>query len=183
MVTATQLVSGMTVLVGDVPYRVEATTKVTSQKGPPFVKVKLRHLVSGELIERNFKSTQSVDEVSLQERQLEYLYQEGNGHVFLDVGSLTLVNVDDKVVGKMIHYLKEGVEAKGAGVGGMILSLELPQFLELMVSAVGSLSGKEGGSVRIATLETGAKLEVPQFVDVGDVIKVDTRLEEYIQRV
>jgi elongation factor P len=182
MVVATQLLTGMTVLVDGTPYRVETVTKVATQKAAPFIKVKLRQLVSGESVERNFKPTQAIEEVSLEEHQLEYLYKEATHHVFLDIGSLNLIKVDDRVVGKKIHYLKEGIEAKGYGTSGMILSLDLPQFLELMVAGVGSQSGKEG-SVRIATLETGAKLEVPQFVDVGDVIKVDTKLEEYIQRV
>lgn len=185
MVLASQLTSGMTIMMAKKPYRVESAVKVTAQKANPFVKVKLRHLVSQETVEKNFRPTQELDEVALEEHRLEYMYPEGDNHVFLDMGTLDVMKVPEDVIGGKVHYLKEGIEVKGSCFGPTIFAVDLPQFLELMVSSVetGEETGKQGGSARIAILETGARLEVPPFIDVGDVIKVDTRLEEYIQRV
>jgi elongation factor P len=185
MVLASQLTSGMTIMMAKKPYRVDSAVKVTAQKANPFVKVKLRNLVSQETVEKNFRLTQELEEVALEEHRLEYLYPEDDGHVFLDVGTLDVMKVPKDVVGGKVHYLKEGIEVKGSCFGPTIFAVDLPQFLELMVSSVETKeeSGRQGGGARIAVLETGARLEVPPFIDVGDVIKVDTRLEEYIQRV
>jgi elongation factor P len=184
MVLASQLTSGMTIMMAKKPYRVESAVKVTAQKANPFVKVKLRCLTSQEIVEKNFRLTQEVEEVALEEHRLEYLYPEGDSYVFLDIGTLDILKILKDVIGTKVHYLKEGIEIKGSCFGNTIFSVELPQFLELMVSSIesGEETGRQGGA-RVAVLETGAKLEVPPFIDVGDVIKVDTRLEEYIQRV
>ncbi len=185
MVLASQLAPGMTVMMTKVPYRVESVVKVTAQKANPFVKVKLQSLISQESVEKNFRLTQELDEVALEEHRLEYLYPEGKGFVFLDTGTLDVVKVLKEIIGSKAHYLKEGIEVKGACFGPTIFAVDLPQFLELMISSIetGDEGGKQGGGTRTATLETGAKLEVPPFIDVGDIIKVDTKLEEYIQRV
>jgi elongation factor P len=184
MVLASQLVVGTTVMIAKKPYRVESVVKVTAQKANPFVKVKLHNLLEQEVIERNFRPTQELEEVALEEHKLEYLYHEGKSFVFLDTGTLDIAKVPYSVMGSKSRYLKEGIEVKGSCFGATIFTVELPQFLELMVSAIDSEEGgRQGGGTRTATLETGAKLEVPPFIDVGDIIKVDTRLEEYIQRV
>jgi elongation factor P len=184
MVLASQLTSGMTIIVNKEPYRVESAVKVAAQKANPFIKTKLRHLVKRDVVEKNFKPTQELEEIALEDHTLEYLYQDGKEHVFLNVGTLDVVKVPRDIIGNKVHYLKEGVEVKGACFGKSILSIDLPQFLELMVSSVEMEEHeRQEGGTRVAILETGARLEVPPFVDVGDVIKVDTRLEEYIQRV
>ena len=154
------------------------TVKVGSPKANPFMKCKLRHLLTHEIVEKNFRLNQDVEEVALDERRLEYLYPEGKNHIFLELGTLELLNVEDSIVGKKSHYLKEGVEVKGLGFGSTIFSLELPQFLEIMVASV-----LEKGGTRFARLETGAEIEVPPFIDVGDVVKIDTKSGDYIQRV
>jgi elongation factor P len=181
MVQASQLMFGMTVLVSKKPYRVENTVKVSS-RGSSFIKTKLRHLYSNEVIEKNFRPNQDIEQVSVEDHSLEYLYPEGKEYIFLDLNTLDLVKVPSSVIGSAVPYLKEGVEVKGSCFGTQIFSLELPQFLELMVSAIDTDQGKEEES-RIAVLETGAEVEVPLFIDVGDIIKVDTKAQEYIQRV
>lgn len=185
MVLASQLTSGMTIMMVKKPYRVESAVKVTAQKANPFVKVKMRNLLSQEVVEKNFRPSQELEEVALEEHRLEYLYPEGKDHVFLDIGTLDVMKVPKEVIGRKVHYLKEGIEVKGSCFGSTIFAVDLPQFLELMVSSIETKeeTGKQGGGARIAVLETGASVEVPPFIDVGDVIKVDTRLEEYIQRV
>lgn len=185
MVTSNQLTSGMTVTIADKLYRVESAVKVTVPKGTPFVKVKLRNLETNQVTEKNFKPTQEVDEVQLQESRMEYLYPEDDHFLFLDVGTLELVSIPEHVIGTKVNYLKESVEVKAMFYGKFIFSIELPQFLELMVVGVKTRpeSKSSNGASKTAELETGAMIGVPQFIETGDIIKVDTIGEEYIQRV
>lgn len=185
MVASNNITPGMTLSISGKLYRVESCVKVTVPKGTPFIKTKLRDLASGDLIEKNFKLDQSVKDVSFSERRLEFLFLEGKDYLFLDTGNLEKVLVASDIISDKINYLKEGVELKASMYGDTIHSVELPQFLELMVAKIEGGEGKKAAANanRVAVLETGAKIEVPPFIEVGDIIKVDTSAEEYIQRV
>lgn len=185
MVASNNLTPGLTISINGKLFRVESSIKVTVPKGTPFIKVKLRDLTTQEIVEKNFKLNQSIKDVSLLERRLEYLYVEGKDYLFLDIGNLEQVLIPVQIVGNKVNYLKEGVELKASFYGDTIFAVELPQFLELMVAK--TQGEKEDSSspngVKIAILETGAKIEVPPFIEAGDIIKVDTKTDEYIQRV
>ena len=185
MITSNQISPGMTLSLDGKIYRVESSVKVTVAKGVPFIKTKLKNLMSDEVIEKNFKLDQTVDEVNLSERRLEYLYMEGKDYLFLDIDELEEVLVSSDVVSDKIHFLKEGVQLKAMFYGDTIFSVELPQFLELMVVKLEDMESKVSVSEasQIAVLETGAKVEVPLFIEMGDVIKVDTHISEYVQRI
>lgn len=181
MATSNHITPGMTISLNNKLFRVESSVKVTVAKGTPFIKTKLRNLATDEVIEKNFKLNQAVKDVSLVEKRLEFLYLESKDYLFLDIGNLEHVLVPVEVIGDNVQYLKEGIELKAIFYGDTVFSVELPQFLELMVSKV---EGDQMGSgVRKAVLETGAKIDVPPFIESGDIIKVDTRNGEYIQRV
>lgn len=181
MTTANQITPGMTLSLDGKIFRVESSVKVTVAKGTPFIKTKLRNLVSDEMIEKNFKLDQIVQEVSLIERTLEFLYPEGKEFLFLDIGNLEQVFVPSQVLSEKVNYLKEGIQVKAVFYGESIFGVELPQFLEIMV--VKTEGASPGASQKKAVLETGAKINVPLFIESGDVIKVDTQMNEYIQRV
>jgi elongation factor P len=194
MGTSNQLSPGMTLSLGGKLYRVESSVKVTVAKGTPFVKTRLRDLSNDEMIEKNFKLNQSIKDVSLIEKRLEFLYTEGKDYLFLDIGSLDQVLVSANVIGDKVNYLKEGVELAASFYGDTIFTVELPQFLEIMVSKTeapqqpttgrgAAKAAAVAGGTKVAILETGARIEVPPFVDVGDIIKVDTKSGEYVQRV
>jgi elongation factor P len=184
MTTANQITPGMTLNIDGKIYRVESSVKVTVAKGTPFVKTKLRNLITDETIEKNFKLDQAVQEVSLLERFLEFLYPEGNEYLFLDIGNLEQVVVPAAILSDKVHYLKEGIQVKAMFYGDTIFAVELPQFLEIMVVKTdGSEAAARSGTTKKAVLETGAKIDVPLFVESGDVIKVDTQTHDYIQRV
>lgn len=180
-----QVTAGMTIALEGQIYRVESAVKVAVPKGTSLVKTKLRNLLTEELKEKSFKASQSIEEVSLLERKLEYLYLEERGYLFLDVGSLDQLVVPAPVIGEKVSYLKEGVEVKANLYGEVVVSIELPQFLELQISKISSTEGRNpvANASRLATLETGAKVEVPAFIESGDIIKVDTQNNEYVQRV
>jgi len=187
MLTSNQLSPGMTISLNNRIYRVEHCVKVTVTKGGgmPFIKSKLKNLITDEVLEKNFKLNESVEEVALEERRLEFLYLEGKDYLFLDMGNLDQVLVPASVISDKVNYLKEGIEVKAIFYGSSIFSIELPQFLELMVVKIESkeTAVNMGNVTKTAYLETGAKIEVPLFIEVGDIIKVDTHLNEYIQRV
>ena len=186
MVASQQLAPGMTLSVDNKLYRVESIIKVTAPKGQPFIKTKLRDLSSDKVVEKNFKVGQEVKDAALEERRLEFLYLEGKNYLFLDIGNLEQVLVPPDVIAEKVNFLKEGIELQATFYGETIFSVELPQFLELMVSKTDAATDKNSSLANVtkeAILETGAAIRVPPFIEAGDVIKVDTRTQEYVQRV
>ncbi|MBS0628189.1 MAG: elongation factor P, partial [Verrucomicrobia bacterium] len=115
----------------------------------------------------------------------EFLYLEGKDYLFLDVSHLDQVLVPASIIGDKVNYLKEGIEVKATFYGDTIFSIELPQFLELMVVKTESMESRAhvSNANKLAILESGAQIEVPTFVESGDIVKVDTQINEYIQRV
>ncbi len=185
MVQSNQISPGMTLSISEKLYRVESSVKVTVPKGTPFIKTKLREISTNKVVEKNFKLNQEVQDVNLEEKRLEFLYIEGKDYLFLDFQDLNQILVPASVVGDKNNYLKEGTEVSASFYGDTVFSVELPQFLELMVAKTegDEDSAPLSNAPKMAVLETGAKLEVPSFVEVGDIIKVDTKSNEYIQRV
>eukprot|EP01066_Platyproteum_vivax_P001864 Platyproteum_vivax@DN12330_c0_g1_i1.p1 len=183
--TSNQISPGMTLSLDGKIYRVEFSIKVTVAKGVPFIKTKLKNLMSDEVIEKNFQLNHDIEEVTLSERRLEFLYLEGKDYLFLDIDELNEFLVSSAIVGDKVNYLKEGIQIKAIFYGDTIFSVELPQFLELMTIKLEDLKSKVSVSSasKIAILETGAKVEVPLFIEVRDIIKVDTHIGEYVQRI
>ena len=185
MTTSNQISPGIMLNIDGKIYRVESSVKVTVAKGLPFIKTKLKNLITDEVLEKSFKLNQEVHEVALVEKKLEFLYLEGKDYLFLDTGTLEQILVSSGVIGDKVNYLKEGIEIKSMFYGDSIFSVELPQFLEIMVVKTELLESAShvANADKIAILETGAKIEVPMFIESGDIVKVDTQTNEYIQRV
>ncbi len=186
MVASSQVIPGMTVEIEGKVFRVESSIKVAVAKAAPFIKMSLRDLISDQLTEKNFNPSQEIQEVSLIDHKLEYLYPEGKDFLFLDVEILEEILVSAHVLKEKVSYLKEGTSVRALFYGKTVFSVELPQFLELMV--VKTDSSEEGGisvtqTTKLAILETGARVEVPLFIESGDVIKVDTHSSEFVQRI
>lgn len=183
MVQSNNIAPGMVLSITGKLYRVESSVKVSVPKGTPFIKTKLRDLGSQAVVEKSFKLNQDIKDVSLEDRRLEYLYLEGKDYLFLDIATLEKVAIPTGIVAEQANYLKEGVELRASLHGNKIFAVELPQFLELMVTRTDNPPKGAANGQRVALLETGAKVEVPPFIEVGDIIKIDTKTGEYIQRV
>lgn len=184
MVLSDQLVTGMIISVQDNLFRVEGVTKVNMPKGGNLIKVKLRDLSNHTIAEKNFKISQTLEEVDMKESSLEFLYEEGKNYIFLDTNTIDQVVVSKEIIGDKILYLKEGIEVKGMLYDDKVYLIELPQFLELNIAKILEEEDQENiTGTRKATLETGAVIEVPPFVEIGDVIRVNPHTEEYVQRV
>jgi len=185
MTTSNQITPGMTINIGKKIYRVESSMRVNVTRGMPFVKTKLRDLLTDKVIEKNFKLDQEIKEVTLEERNLEYLYPEGKNYLFLDIDNLEQALIPASILSDKINFLKEGIIVKAMFYGSSVFAIELPIFLELMIVKTEPVSEKVSvsNSTKKAILETGAEIGVPLFVETGDVVKVDTHQGEYIQRV
>jgi len=185
MTTSNQITPGMTISFDGKVFRVESSVKVSVARGVPFVKTKLIDLMSDEIVEKNFKEGQAINEVTLEEQRLEYLYMEEKNYLFLNIDNLQVVTVTPEVISDKVNYLKEGIQLKAFFYGETIFSVELPQFLELMVvkTETPEANVAVANAEKVAILETGAKVEVPLFIESGDIVKIDTHVGEYIQRV
>ncbi len=179
------IVPGMIIMVEGKIYQVETSIKVSISKAHPFIKAQLKELVSGDLIEKKFKVNETVNEVSLINHRLEFLYMEGKDYLFLNLETLDQMLVSAALLGEKVGYLKEGVCIEAMCYNSIVCSAELPPFLELMVLNTGDAgtSSALSNETKAAFLETGAQVRVPLFVEAGDIIKIDTHTGEYVQRV
>lgn len=186
--TASQLAPGMMIKLADgAIYLVESAVRVSLAKGVAVIKAALKQLATTEIVEQNFKPEQQVEEVHLAEKKFEYLYVDQGKHLFLDVQDLELIHIVPQVIGEKVNYLKEGIEVMAQLYDELIYSVQLPQFLELMVVKVEEKRPNASASItqheNLALLETGMKVAVPSYVGSGDVIKVDTLTDQFVQRV
>ena len=171
----------MTLSVGGKLYRVESSVKVTVAKGTPFIKTKLKHLTSNEVIEKNFKLDQVVNDVSLRSDGSSFSIRKAKttssstSAAWTRCWSLQLLGRARSTTSR------KGWSLKANFYGDTIFAIELPQFLELMVAKTEHVSPNSplASSTKMAILETGAKIEVPLFIETGDIIKVDTKTDEY----
>lgn len=183
--TSNQITPGIMISIGGKIFRVESAVKVTVAKGTPFIKTSLKNLMTDEVVEKNFKEGQPVQEVTLDEQNLEFLYIEGKEYLFINTETLDTLRIPKNIIGDKVNFVKEGIEVKAMFYGDLIFSVELPQFLELQVvkTETTEKSAHIANATKFAFLETGARIEVPLFIETGDILKVDTVANEYIQRV
>lgn len=185
MVLSNQLSVGMFISTKDGLYQVMTVSKVTGPKGDTFVKASLQAPDSDMVVERNFKVGQEIKEAQFESRVLEYLYSEDDFYLFLDLGNYENIRITKDIMKDKFLFLKAGVTLTAMVYENKVFSIELPHFLELMVSKT-DFPGEEvslAGGTKKALLETGIEITVPLFIEIGDVIKIDTRTCEYIQRV
>jgi elongation factor P len=147
--------------------------------------LKLKNLKTGNVLTRRVPPDDKVEQAFLDKREMQYIYQDGDGYVFMDTESFDQITLSREWVGDQMLYLKEGSKAAVVLHDGKPLSLDLPQTVELMVAeADPSVKGATAAAQRkSATLETGLRLEVPPYIAVGDLIVVDTERGEYVTRV
>ncbi|PIS01487.1 MAG: elongation factor P [Chlamydiae bacterium CG10_big_fil_rev_8_21_14_0_10_35_9] len=177
---------GMKVEMDNEPYTVVGTEFVKPGKGQAFNRIKLKHLLSGRVIEKTFKSTEKVELADVMEQKLRLLYQEQEGAVFMDDNSFEQVTVPFSVIKDNKQWLKDDLVYDLIFYKGVVVDLIPPTFMELTITetAPGVRGDTASGRVmKPAILETGAKVQVPIFIEEREKIKVDTRTCEYVSRV
>ena len=167
------------------PYIIVDFQHVKPGKGGAFVRTKLKSLVTGNVIDRTFRSGEKVQNPALEERSMQYLYQEENKYHFMDTDTYEQIALTENHLGEDSSFLQEHVEVKIVFHNGQPIGVELPTFVELKIvqTSPGVRGDTASGGGKPATLETGAVIQVPLFLNEGDVIKVSTKTGEYIERV
>ncbi len=154
-------------------------------KGPAFVRTKLKNILSGKTVDKTFNAGVKVETATVDRRDMTYLYNDGTDYVFMDGETFEQLNVSPEIVGDSANFMLENIKVQVATHEGVPLYVELPVTVELVVSQTdpGVQGDRSTGGTKPATLETGAEIAVPLFINTGDKLKVDSRDGGYLGRV
>jgi elongation factor P len=182
--TTNDLKTGMTLNIDGQLWNVVDFQHVKPGKGGAFVRTKLKNVMSGKVVDRTFNAGVRVEQASVDRRDMQYLYREGDDFVFMDTEDYDQPHIPASVVGDASNYLLEEQNAVVAFNEGVPLYVELPAAVELTVSQTdpGLQGDRSTGGTKPATLETGAQIQVPLFITTGEKVKVDTRTGQYLGR-
>ena len=177
--------NGLKILVDGDPFEIVEFQHVKPGKGSAFVRTRIRNLLTGRVLEPTFKSGDKVGRPDMEEKEMQYLFKEGDHCVFMDVKNYEQTHIDEKGLGPAKNFLKENMNAHVLFWNGRAITVELPNAVELHVTKCdpGVRGDTVSGAMKPATLETGFTLNVPLFINEGDILKIDTRNGEYLTRV
>ena len=167
------------------PFVITYFQHVKPGKGGAFVRTKLKNLLNGKVVDRTFRSGERCVEADIEENSMQYLYQDSEGRIFMDTTSYEQLPIDSAVLGGAVDFLLENMEVEVLFWKGKPVNIQLPNYIEAIVtqSDPGVKGDTSSGATKPATIETGATLNVPLFIEEGDRIRVDTRTGEYSERV
>lgn len=184
MINATEVRKGMVIRVDDELYSVSNFDHVTPGKGRAHMQVYMKSLKNGNVTQKRFRSMDKIDDVFLEHKEMEYLYQDGDNYCFMDTASYEQITLSNDIVGAYIPYVPLNMNVEVSFYEGRAISVALPASVILKI--VQTDPGAKGNSVtnvfKPATLETGLVVKVPLFVESGETIKVDTRTGEFMGR-
>lgn len=176
---------GLKIELNGEPYTIVEFLHVKPGKGGAFVRTTLKSLLTGNVIDRTFRSGEKIDRPNLEEKQMQYLYESDGEFHFMDNETYEQSFMTVGQLGDARDYLQENVSVTVLFHNGKPIGVEVPIFVELKVATAepGIKGDTAGGATKPATLETGLTIQVPLFVNEGDVLKIDTRTSKYIERV
>ena len=185
MATTNDLRNGLVLNLEGQLWQVVEFQHVKPGKGPAFVRTKIKNVLSGKTVDRTFNAGLKVETATVDRRDMQYLYKDGNDYVFMDVKSYDQIYVPGDTVGDAARFLLENQDVIVAFHDETVLFVELPAAVVLTVSHTepGLQGDRSNAGTKPATLETGAEIQVPLFLNTGDRVKVDTRSGSYISRV
>ena len=183
-VSTNDLRNGMSLDLPEGLFNVVEFQHVKPGKGGAFVRTKLKNVRNGAVIERTYRADEKLEQAIIDKRDMQFLYRDGTDFVFMDTTSYDQMTAAPASLGDAPNYLKEGDEANLQMYNGEIVGVDLPAAVELTVTETepGIQGDRVSGARKPATLQTGLVVQVPLFVNTGDVIKVDTRSGEYLTR-
>lgn len=185
MASTTDFRNGFTMLIAGDIFSIVQFQHVKPGKGGAFVRTKLKNMHTGAVLDRTFRSGDKVEEVRLEKREMQYLYFESDLYYFMDLDTYEQMAITTAIVGDAARLLKESENAFVLIAREKAMSIDLPNFVALTVTHTepGVKGDTATGATKPATLETGYQVQVPLFVNQGDVLKVDTRTGDYVERV
>jgi elongation factor P len=183
-VSTNDLKNGMTLDLGDGLFNVVEFQHVKPGKGGAFVRTKLKNVRTGATIERTFRADEKLEQAIIDKRDAQFLYRDGDDFIFMDQTTFEQTPVSVGALGEAAGFLKVGNSANLQSWGDEIVGIELPANVELLVTETepGLQGDRVSGARKPATLETGVVVQVPLFVNIDDVVKVDTRTGDYLTR-
>jgi elongation factor P len=177
--------SGYKVEVEGEPYTVVSNEFIKPGKGQPFNRIKLKHLITGRVVEKTFKSGEKIDEADVEEHKMRMLYKEGDGVVFMDDQTFEQITISNSLLEGKSQWLMEEILYGVVFYKGQPIDVAPPTFMEMKIveTTPGARGDTSGRVLKAATTESGAIVQVPIFIEEGEKIKVDTRTGEYVSRV
>lgn len=177
--------SGYKVEVEGEPYTVVSNEFVKPGKGQPFNRIKLKHLITGRVVEKTFKSGEKMGAADVEERKMRMLYKEEGGVIFMDDETFEQITMPDSLLEGKTQWLMEEVPYGVVFYKGLPIDVNPPTFMEMKITDTvpGARGDTSGRVLKAATTESGAVVQVPIFIEEGEKIKVDTRTGEYVSRV
>ncbi len=184
MAITSEIKNGAVILYRNKRLKVLEFLHVKPGKGPAFVRTKLKDIQTGKIIDETFNAGAKLKFIRIEVKKMQFLYEDGDQFYFMDNQTYEQTNVDGNVIGENKGFLKAGMDIELLLDGNEILSIRLPAHVSLEVTHTepGVKGNTATGATKPATLETGIELQVPLFVDKGDMLKLDTRTGEYIER-
>lgn len=185
MISAGEFRNGVTFELEGNVFQIVEFQHVKPGKGAAFVRTKLKNVITGAVVERTFRPTEKMPKAHIDRRDYEYLYSDGDLFYFMDTETYEQMPLSNEQLGDSLRFVKENMVVKVLSYKGSVFGIEPPTFVELEVTATepGFKGDTSTGAVKPATLETGVTINVPLFIDQGEIIRVDTRTGEYMERV
>ena len=185
MISAGDFRNGVTIEFEGNIYQIIEFQHVKPGKGAAFVRTKLKNIISGGVVEKTFRPTEKCPTAHIDRKDMQYLYQDGDLYYFMDNDTYEQIALGSELIGDALKFVKENEMCKVCSHNGNVFSIEPPLFVELQVTDTepGFKGDTAQGASKPATVETGATVSVPLFVNQGDKIKIDTRTGEYLSRV
>jgi len=184
MITAGDFRNGITFEMDGVVYQIIEFQHVKPGKGAAFVRAKIRNVKSGSIVERTFNPSDKFELARMEKKDMQYLYSDGDLFYFMDVETYDQLPINGDALGDTLEFVKENEIVQILSYKGEIFGVEPPNFVVLEVTHTepGFAGNTAQGATKPATVETGAQIKVPLFVNIGDLVRVDTRTGEYIER-
>ncbi|MGE5473589.1 MAG: elongation factor P [Ignavibacteriales bacterium] len=185
MISAGEFRNGVTFELDGQVYRIVEFQHVKPGKGAAFVRTRLKNVMTGSVVERTFNPSEKLPKAQIERRDMQYLYNDGGLYYFMDTESYEQIPLNIEQFGDALKFVKENMMVKILSYKGNVFGVEPPTFVELEITHTepGFKGDTATGGTKPATVETGAVIQVPLFVEIGNVIKIDTRTETYIERV
>ena len=184
MVTAGDFRNGVTFEMDGNVMQVIEFKHVKPGKGAAFVRTKLRNVITGSVVEKTFSPTDKYENAYVERKEMEYSYNDGDLYYFMDQETYELIPLNQDKLDDNFRFVKENMVCKIISYKGNVFAVEPPMFVELEITDTepGFKGDTATGASKPATVETGAQIKVPLFINIGDVIRIDTRTGEYLER-
>ena len=184
MVTAGDFRNGVTFEMDGQVMQIIEFQHVKPGKGAAFVRTKIKNVITGAVIEKTFNPTEKFENAYVERKEMQYLYSDGDLYYFMDMETYDQIPLNDDKLGDNFKFVKENTLCKIVSYKGNVFAVEPPMFVELEISDTepGVRGDTATNVTKLATLETGATIRVPVFINTGDVVRIDTRSGEYLER-